>query len=155
MYGSTTRRAHRGDPVSRVMSWPVAVVQDDTTLEGVAEELAADEVGLVLVLSGGRLAGVVSERDLVAHAAVGADLTHLNAADVMTTEPVTVESAATVLEAAQAMRAADVRHLPVMEGDRIAGVLSMRDLFAVLVDDVDDDQVVVVPSGTRVVVRAE
>lgn len=135
MYGATTNRAHVTDPVAKVMSWPVAVVQDETTLPEVAEELAADEVGIVLVLSDGRLAGIVSERDVVAHVAAGADLSHLKAGDVMVTDIVTVESAATIMEAAQALCEGQVRHLPVLEGTRIAGVVSMRDLFTVLVDD--------------------
>jgi CBS domain-containing protein len=138
MYGVAPSRAHVTDQVSKVMSWPVATVQDDTTLAEVVEELAADEVGVVLVLLDGRLAGIISERDVVAHVAVGADLTHLSAGDVMSDDLVTVESAATVLEAAQAMGEAQVRHLPVLEGDRIAGVVSMRDLFEVLVKHVTD-----------------
>jgi CBS domain-containing protein len=52
------------------------------------------------------------------------------------------------------MADADVRHLPVLQGNLIAGVVSMRDLVPVLADEAEDGDVVVVPSGTRVVVRS-
>jgi CBS domain-containing protein len=117
------------------MSWPVATVQDDTALDEVIEELAAEEVGVVLVLTKGHLAGIVSERDVIGHVAAGADLSHLTAGDVMSDDLITVESAATILESAQAMDEGSVRHLPVLEGTRIAGVVSIRDLFEVLVRD--------------------
>jgi CBS domain-containing protein len=135
MYGGTTSRAHVSDPVAKVMSWPVAIVQDETTLAEAIEELAADEVGIVLVLSKGHLTGILSERDVIAHVSAGADLSHLTAGDVMSADLVTVESAATVLDAGQAMNEAGVRHLPVLEGTRIAGVVSMRDVFEVLLGD--------------------
>jgi CBS domain-containing protein len=49
-----------------------------------------------------------------------------------------------------------VRHLPVVEDGTIAGIVSMRDLFNVLIDGAaDEPDVVFVPSGTRVVVRAD
>jgi CBS domain-containing protein len=135
IYAATTSGAHVTDPVGRVMSWPVATVQDDTALDEVIEELAAEEVGVVLVLTKGHLAGIVSERDVIGHVAAGADLSHLTAGDVMSDDLITVESAATILESAQAMDEGSVRHLPVLEGTRIAGVVSIRDLFEVLVRD--------------------
>ena len=49
------------------------------------------------------------------------------------------------------MEDAEVRHLPVLDDGRIAGIMSMRDLFTVLVDDADDSTVIV-SSGTRVMV---
>jgi CBS domain-containing protein len=116
MYGATTSGAHLSDPVAKVMSWPVATVQVDTALSDVIEELASDEVGVVLVLVKGRLVGIVSERDVIAHLSNGVDPSHLNAGDVMSNDLLTVESAATVLEAAQAMTEGQVRHLPVLDG---------------------------------------
>jgi CBS domain-containing protein len=140
-------------PVARVMSWPVATIDHDATLAEAAEALAADSIGALLVLRDGGLVGIVSERDLVAHIAAGGDLTHLLTGEAMAGDVVTVQSDATIVAAARAMVEADVRHLPVMEGHLIAGVVSVRDVVAVLAASVpDDDDVVVVPSGTRVVV---
>jgi CBS domain-containing protein len=57
--------------------------------------------------------------------------------------------------AARAMAEADIRHLPVLRDKLIAGMVSMRDVVSVLADAVSDEDVVVVPSGTRVVVRQD
>lgn len=120
------------DPLARVMVWPVATVSSRTPLSEVAEALAASEVGAVPVLSAGRVVGVVSERDVVAHVAVGADLSHLTAGEVMTTEVVTAQHSDSVLAASRLMCEVGVRHLPVLSGRQLAGMVSMRDLLGVL-----------------------
>ncbi len=145
--------SHRPDhPVARVMSWPVATIDHDASLAQAAEALAADSIGALLVLRDTGLVGILSERDLVAHVAAGSDLSHLTTGEAMAGDLVTVQSDATIAEAARAMVDADVRHLPVMKGNLIAGVVSVRDVVAVLAAAVTDDDVLVVPSGTRLVV---
>ena len=139
-------------PVARVMSWPVATIDHDATLAEAAEALAADSIGALLVLRDSGLVGIISERDLVIHVAAGSDLSHLLTGEVMSGDLVTVQSDAPIVAAARAMVEADVRHLPVMEGQLIAGVVSVRDVVAVLAVAVSDEDVMVVPSGTRVVV---
>jgi CBS domain-containing protein len=136
------------------MSWPVATIDSEATLEETAEALAADNIGVLLVLRDGSLVGIVSERDVVVHVAAGADLTHLRVGEVMAGDLVTTPPDASIAAAAQTMAEADVRHLPVLDGRLIAGLVSMRDLVPVLADAVGDGDVVVVPSGTRIVVRA-
>ena len=139
-------------PVRMIMSWPVATVDHEATMTAVVEALAADEIGVVLVLREGRLVGIVSERDVVAHVGAGADLSHLVAGEVMTVELTTAQGDMTILACARAMAQANVRHLPVLEGNLLAGVVSMRDVVSVLVDAISDEDVVVVPPGTRVIV---
>jgi CBS domain-containing protein len=141
-------------PVSRIMSWPVATIDHDATVQEAAEALAADNIGVLLVLRGGGLAGLVSERDVVVHVAAGADLSHLRVGEVMAGDLVTTPPDQPISAAARAMVDADVRHLPVLDGNLIAGVVSMRDLVPVLTDGLDTGDVVVVPSGTRIVVRS-
>ena len=139
-------------PVARVMSWPVAAIDHEATLAEAAEALAADGIGALVVLRQGRLAGLLSERDVVVHATAGVDLTHLLVGDVMAVDLVVVTPDTTVLEAAREMVTADVRHLPVVTEDRIAGVVSVRDVLAVLVDALAPAQVAA-PGGGRVVFR--
>jgi CBS domain-containing protein len=75
---------------------------------------------------------------------------------VMSPNLLTITPDDPVLSAARTMREAQVRHLPVVEDGTIAGIVSMRDLFNVLIDGAaDEPDVVFVPSGTRVVVRAD
>jgi CBS domain-containing protein len=142
------------DPVARVMSWPVATIDHEASLEEAAEALAADNIGVLLVLNDGALVGIVSERDVVVHVAAGADLTHLRVGEVMAGDLVTTPPQAAIATAALAMAEADVRHLPVLDGQLIAGLVSIRDLVPVLASGVGESDVVVVPSGTRIVVRS-
>jgi CBS domain-containing protein len=122
------------DHVSRVMSWPVATIDSDATLEEAAEALAADNIGVLVVLRDGSLAGILSERDVVVHVAAGSNLVHLTVGEVMAGDLVTIAPDASIASAAQTMADADVRHLPVLDGRLIAGVVSIRDVVPVLAD---------------------
>ena len=156
MYTTSRRSTHPTDVIARVMVWPVAIVPGEATLLEVAEALAADGIGAVGVVENGHLAGVMSERDIVHHLAQGSNPEHVTAADVMATDLVTARPDDRILDTARRMIEAQVRHVPVVEGDTIAGFVSMRDLFEVLLDvAAHEEDVVVVPSGTRVVVRQE
>ena len=134
MYARPAHRVRTTDPLRHVMVWPVAVVEAEATLTEVAEALAADEIGALCVTENGVLAGIVSERDVVAHVAAGSDPDNLTAAEVMSTDLVTVTPDDTVLDAAKRMKESQIRHLPVLQDDDIAGIVSMRDLFDALVD---------------------
>lgn len=156
MYASSKRSMHPTDVIARIMVWPVAIVSAEASLREVAESLAADGIGALGVVENGHLAGVVSERDVVNHLALGANPEHVTAAEVMTTDLVTAHPNDQILDTARRMVEAGIRHLPVIEEDKIAGFVSMRDLFEVLLDVAShEEDVVVVPSGTRVVVRQE
>jgi CBS domain-containing protein len=133
MYARPAHRVQTTDPLRHVMVWPVAVVEAEATLTEVADALAADEIGALCVTENGVLAGIVSERDVVAHVAAGADPETLTAAEMMSTDLVTVTPDDTVLDAAKRMQESQIRHLPVLMGDDIAGIVSMRDIFDALV----------------------
>lgn len=115
--------------VKTVMRWPVAAVGGATPLRAIAEALVADELGALAVIEKDKLIGVISERDVVREVALGSDPEHTRASEMMSTEPVTVRPDDTLAHAARLMREAGVRHLPVVEDDRIAGFLSIRDVL--------------------------
>lgn len=123
--------------VSRLMSWPVAMVDVTATMDQVAEALAANEIGGVAVTAGGRFVGIITERDLATHLANGANPANLRADEMVTHSPVTAAPTDTVLSAARAMVDAGVRHLPVLDGDDVVGMVSIRDVTAVLLREVD------------------
>ena len=139
-------------PVSTIMSWPVATIDHDATLQEAVEALAADNIGVLLVTRDDGMVGIVSERDVVTHLAAGTHLDRLSVGEAMAGDVVTVQPDTTIVGAARTMAEADVRHLPVLDGRLIAGLLSTRDLIGVLADAVENDDVVLVRSGTRVVV---
>jgi CBS domain-containing protein len=85
--------------------------------------------GSILVCDGDRLRGIFTERDLLARVvAAGCDPAQTRLAEVMTPDPETIEGAESVIEAVRRMDEGCYRHLPVLEGGSIVGVVSMRDV---------------------------
>jgi CBS domain-containing protein len=93
-------------------------------------------VGAVCVLDQGRLAGILSERDMMKRViATNRDPSTTRVAEVMTPKPVVVEVTEDAQKCLKVMKQAKVRHLPVVEGDRLVGLLSLRDLLQVDLDE--------------------
>jgi CBS domain-containing protein len=98
----------------------------------VAETLHNERTGAVIVIAGGKPVGIVAERDLVTAIAQSWDLAALDAGDLVAPSLVTAAPTDDLRSAAQLMIRHHVRHLPVVEDDRIVGVLSALDLLRVL-----------------------
>lgn len=133
-----TERPTPTDPVRLIMSRTLATVQPEDDLVTVAQELTASEVGAVFVETPGEPLGLISERDLVTVIGINGDLERFaeqQASDIMTTDVVTTTAGTSIIEVGQLMREASVRHVPVTEGGRIVGVVSIRDVLNVLLGD--------------------
>src|ERR687885_2261173 len=87
-------------------------------------------VGSAVVVQGSWLAGILTERDVLRAVASGSDLTKSPVAQWMTKDPVTATPDTTTEEAAALMLTNGFRHLPVLEGRRLKGVVSVRDVLA-------------------------
>ena len=80
--------------------------------------------------SKGALVGIISERDVVrAFAKDGARLTDMHVRDLMTREVMTCELSTPMVEAEKIMNKRRIRHLPVMDGAKLVGMLSIRDIM--------------------------
>lgn len=87
-------------------------------------------VGAVMVVEGGKLKGIVTERDLVFRLlAEGQDPRATKLAEIMTADPETLTPDDVALAALDKMRAGRYRHLPVVDGGEIAGMVSIRYLY--------------------------
>ena len=93
------------------------------------EMMAARGVGALLVMEGERLVGVLSERDLVRHAGRSGALRDARVADLMSSDVATVAPDASFGDCMTLMDSRNVRHLPVVDEDRVVAVLSLRDLL--------------------------
>ncbi len=123
----------RPTAVGDLVGGPAEVVESNTPLTTVIDTLGNLGIGIVVVMDGGSVAGVISERDVVWALAQGADPAEIWAGDVMTRDLVTVAASTPISEAAAAMRDQHVRHLLVLEGPS-PGVVSLRDVIDHLID---------------------
>ena len=122
----------RTDPVGTLLSPAVATVAPTATLAEAVEAMAADRLGLLVVTGTSGMVGVISERDVIAALADGADLEVERVRDHATDRVVTVDADLSVAEAARRMVDAEIRHLAVTRDDDVAGVVSVRDLLVAL-----------------------
>jgi CBS domain-containing protein len=117
-------------PVREVMTRiPVEVGLSDT-LSSVAELMIENDVGALPVVAGGQTRGIVTERDVVRAVTDGVDVAGERASDQMTLQVESVGPDTTVEQATATMLQGGIRHLPVIDGDRLVGMLSIRDLLA-------------------------
>jgi CBS domain-containing protein len=106
------------------------IVSPQTTLRVATEVMAAESVGVVLVTSGRGALGILSERDLVAALAAGADPDSATVAGAMSHEVVSLRPDDTLYDAAVDMLDLGFRHVPVVdERGGVLGVVSIRDLL--------------------------
>ena len=113
-----------------LMSTQVALTSPDTSVADAAASMIKSNVGSAIVMQGRFLAGILTERDVLRSAASGEDLRAARVVDWMTPDPQSVSPDTTVEEAADIMLKHGFRHLPVVDGRAVCGVVSLRDLFA-------------------------
>jgi CBS domain-containing protein len=113
-----------------LMSTSVVSADPQTSVAEAAAAMVAAGVGSAVVMQGAFLAGILTERDVLRAAASCRDLRGAPVADWMTPDPQSAGPDATAEDAAQIMLLRGFRHLPVMDGKQVCGVVSLRDLFA-------------------------
>jgi CBS domain-containing protein len=122
-------------PVARKhMSRDLLTVAPDIPLQEVAKRMVSRDVGAALVTDGERLVGIVTERDVLRAVARGLQEKTL-VRDFMTSDPETMDPDESTQHAAVLMIHGGFRHLPIMEGEEVIGVLSIRDLVRVVLED--------------------
>jgi len=116
--------------VGDVMHTRLVSTSPETPVAEAAGAMVQEKVGSALVMQGPFLAGILTERDVLRAAASGTDLTAVAVSAWMTADPQSTGPDTTVEDAAQMMLLNGFRHLPVVEGRTVRGVVSLRDLFA-------------------------
>jgi CBS domain-containing protein len=108
---------------------PCVAAEPDEHLSAAADRMRGRRVGGLAVMEAGRLIGILTERDLLHALADGLNPRTTTVAACMTVGPRTIEPGAPAEEAAGRMIERGVRHLPVVEADRVVGMISARDLL--------------------------
>jgi CBS domain-containing protein len=113
-----------------LMHTTVVTTTPEASVSAAAAGMVKASVGSAVVMQGSFLAGILTERDVLRAAASGEDLSVATVAEWMTADPQSASPDTSVAEAAQIMLLNGFRHLPVVEGRAVCGVVSLRDLFA-------------------------
>lgn len=103
-------------------------------LSDAARKMSERGVGAVVILETGKLAGILTERDILKAVAAGST-EGATVADWMTRHPETVDVGESTDHAAALMIHGGFRHLPVVDGGDVKGILSIRDLMRVALED--------------------
>ena len=115
--------------VRDIMSKDVKVVRLDSSVKEVVATMNKFNIGSIVVVQGGRPVGIISERDIlrrVVEPCLAPEV--LTARQVMTSPVVTIDEAATVDEAAHLMTKKKVKKLPVMDKEKLVGIVTFTDI---------------------------
>ncbi len=113
-----------------IMTTEVLTTSAERPVAEVTGMMVKARVGSAVVMQGSWLAGMLTERDVLRAAASGSDLTKSPVSEWMTRNPITATPDTTIGEAADMMLTNGFRHLPVVEGRELKGVVSIRDVLA-------------------------
>ncbi|MGH2674848.1 MAG: CBS domain-containing protein [Actinomycetota bacterium] len=117
--------------ISDIMTKAAVTDRPDDDLAAAARKMWEQQTGSLLVLEGEDLIGIITERDVLRAVATGMAL-DTPVSEVMSKDLITVEPTTSLREAAGIMTERWIRHLPVLEGGRLVGIVSQRDLAGVL-----------------------
>lgn len=115
--------------LKEIMSQDVLTTAADASVAEAATAMLKARVGSAVVMDGAYLVGILTERDVVRAAASGSDPTSSPVSEWMTPDPVTATPDTEAEEAAEIMMSQGFRHLPVVEGTAVLGIVSLRDIL--------------------------
>ncbi len=118
----------------------VVSVGCDTSVREAVALLAGNRIGAVPVTKDGRVVGIMSERDIIyCLDKVGSEVLDMPVEKVMSAPAITVGPNVPILAALSQMSARRIRHLPVVEGDRLVGIVSIGDLVAYRIARIEEE----------------
>jgi CBS domain-containing protein len=113
---------------SLVSRGPVSI-EASATIREVAQEMVSSRVSSMLIMDGGKIAGIVTDRDIRERVVAEGVSTDSPATDIMTRDPTTLHGDAHAYEAAMVMMQKNIHHLPIVDDDRLIGVVSRSDFM--------------------------
>jgi CBS domain-containing protein len=121
-------------PVADVMTTRLVQAAPRESVREAIRRMSEAGVGSVAVCDGPRLVGILTERDVLQLAARGADLDAVPVGDAMTENVLTASPDDDILGAARLMGERHIRHLPVLEGENLLGIVGIRDVVGALAE---------------------
>ena len=118
----------------------IVSVRADTPVRDAVALLAEKRIGAMPVIEGDRVVGIMSERDVIyCLSSDGAAMLDWPVSRVMTAPAITIEPKVSALAALSQMTRRRIRHLPVVEGGRLIGIVSIRDLVAYRISRIEQE----------------
>ena len=112
------------------MSSPVITVDINDKVTNAARIMVKNRIGSTVVVEREKAVGIVTERDLLERIlAVGKDPSTVSVREIMSSPLISIDKDTTILEAIRNMRQHNIRRLVVMEGDRLVGLVTERDIL--------------------------
>jgi CBS domain-containing protein len=116
------------DTIGELMTRDVVTVRPDDRVRDALRAMIDHDFGSVVVAEDGKAVGVFTERDVTRHVLTDAALLDERVGDLMSGPPVTVQPADQVVDVFELMSGKGIRRLPVVEGDRLVGIVTEGDL---------------------------
>jgi CBS domain-containing protein len=116
--------------VRDIMVRKVITAHAMSSLTDIAKLMRKNRIGSVIITSGKKPIGVLTESDFIKLVARGCDMKTALAKDYMNRKVITCASSITVIDALMIMRNERIRHLPVVKNEDLVGIISIRDLIA-------------------------
>jgi CBS domain-containing protein len=127
--------------VLRTKGAAVATITPETSVTGLLNELAMNNIGAMVVVSTDGVVGIVSERDVVRKLHEhGVELLRLPVSAIMTTMVATCSPTDTVDHLTALMTTKRVRHIPVVENERLVGIVSIGDIVKQRMEELENEQ---------------
>jgi CBS domain-containing protein len=120
--------------VADVMNLKLVSVQPDETVQLAIARMLEENVGSVAVCEGSRLVGIFTERDVLRLAGEGTEFGKVRIGDVMTRSVITISPDDDIVAAAHLMGERQIRHVPVVQGENVLGIVGIRDVLRTLVE---------------------
>ncbi len=143
---SDIREKQEGNDMKRkivpdvVENQTIRSISGSATVREAVEIMAEHHISALLVTKGDKLEGIFTERDIsVKIIASGKDLDKTKISQVMTKNPVTISPDDLAMDALQKMCELGFRHLPIVDGERVVGMVSVRDLYVTVQEQLEDD----------------
>lgn len=125
--------------LSDIMATEVVTCGPNETVYQVAQKMQQNNIGSCPVVENDKLIGIVTDRDITTRAvAKGMDVKSQKVNDIMTRDPFTAEPSWSLEEACELMSERQIRRLPIVENDRLVGMVALADLAI----DLEEEEVV-------------
>ena len=121
--------AQPSELVSAIMSTKVVTVKPAEKVSRALQMMVRHRIGSIVVVDKGKPIGILTERDVSTRTAKGQKVRGTVVRSIMSKPLITIGPSAQVWQAVELMVRKDIRRLPVMEGDRMVGMVTERDVF--------------------------